>query len=51
MDHCECCGLGLDVEQARCGHWFCYICRGRGHDEECDGQAGHSRPIPAEVPA
>lgn len=29
---CCCCRLGLEVEIAQCGHAFCYICRGRGHN-------------------
>lgn len=42
---CECCGLGLDVQAAPCGHYFCYVCRGREHDEDCDGLDGHARVI------
>ena len=50
MDQCECCGIGLEVGRAECGHWFCYICRGRGHDVECDGRAGHERVLMREEP-
>lgn len=42
---CGCCGLGLDVQHAECGHLFCYFCRERGHDKPCKG-CGHPE-IPA----
>lgn len=33
---CVNCGLLWYNETAsRCGHWFCDICLGRGHDEDC----------------
>jgi len=32
---CCCCGLTLGVEQGPCGHPFCEVCIGRGHDEDC----------------
>jgi len=33
---CSCCGIGLDVVRAACGHLHCFICRGRGHDRQCE---------------
>ena len=34
---CVCCSLGSHSFDlfAPCGHAFCYICTGRGHDEDC----------------
>lgn len=32
---CVCCGLHFCDEPAACGHFFCYVCVGRGHDEDC----------------
>lgn len=35
---CVCCGLFTeadDEDQPACGHLFCYICLGRGHQEDC----------------
>jgi hypothetical protein len=37
---CVCCGLSMGVVYAPCGHPFCFICEGRGHDEDCGVCAG-----------
>jgi hypothetical protein len=33
---CACCGLWADLDEGPmpCGHYLCYICWGRGHDED-----------------
>jgi hypothetical protein len=48
-ERCYCCG-GSSIDETEsfpCGHVYCYICTGRGHQEECeDGVCEPPEPAP-----